>query len=191
MDKKGVEVSINFIVMFILAMIVFASGLAIMRQIVGDADEAKKRIEEQQREEMERYLCDGSDKVKLIYASMDMKKGENEFAGLCVRNDFDIDKKFYIKAWCDAAYSNTKELICSRDYANCGAVCDTWIVYDQTPYTIYPNEIKKIQDISIIVPQSDVAKGRYIFNILVCEDPSCSPPETQYSTTQKLNINVG
>jgi hypothetical protein len=190
MHKKGVEVSINFIVMFILAMVVFASGLAVMRNIFGDAESAKEKIEQQQKEEMERYLCDGSEKVKLIYASLDMKKGEGTFAGLCIRNDFDSDKSFYIKAYCDAAYNGPNSEICNHDTGTCTNVCDNWLSIDDATYTIYPNEIKKIQDLSVMIPQSDVAKGTYVFNIKICEDNSIACIQ-QYGTTKKLHINIG
>lgn len=184
MNKKGIQLSINFIVMFILGMAMFGAGLTIMRQIFSDTDEIKERLSEQQRKQLERYLGESSEPIVTIIKTIELRPKEHDIMGIGVRNDFPDEKKFYLEAKCDAAFYHDNTQICDFDVDGCG-VCQKYIYVDGGGLKIPPNE-KKIFDVFITLDNA-ITKGIYNFNVRVCLDALCSE---QYGVTKKLNVIV-
>jgi len=60
MNKKGIELSINFIVMLVLAIAVFSGGLMFITKFFSKADEIRLRIDAQTEQQIGNLLDDGS-----------------------------------------------------------------------------------------------------------------------------------
>lgn len=193
MNKRAIELSVNFIVIFILAMVMFGVGLYIMRQVFGEAVDMKEKIDESTRQQIENMLSQGTAKVIIPFQSIKVKAGKNDIVGIGIRNDLASAKNFYISTQCDAAYTSTDERICDAD---CGPLCDSWIgdTFDG-PYLIEKND-RKIGQIMITVPKTVEKPGTYVFNAKVCHYPTTGAPpssclqEDQYDTTKKFYIEV-
>jgi len=186
------ELSINFIVMFILAVAMFATGVVIMRSLFSKTDDIRDALSDQQRSQLERLLVQSPDKVKAIYTAMDIEAGERDVLGIGIRNDFDNGRTFYVMSECDAVYKANKEPICDPDagHGSCAAY-NSWMFIDQGTtgaYNIESNDIFVV-DIFAQVPKG-TERGTYIFNIRVCTVHQCNAGGTQYDTTKKLSIKV-
>jgi len=59
-DKRGIELSINFIVMLILAIAVFAGGLVFASKFFGHAEKVKGSLDAQTEKQIEKLLDSGS-----------------------------------------------------------------------------------------------------------------------------------
>jgi hypothetical protein len=193
-NKKAIQLSINFIILFILATSMFATGLIIVRQVFQHADDIKKELSEQQRDQLERMLIEGTEKVKTAYTKKELYPGEHEVFGLGVRNDFDDKKNFFLERECDAFIVNN-EIICEDGTANDCNEYDKYLFYEDKTYLIEPNE-RNINEFFIMLPK-DAQKGTYVYNVRVCyrelgNEVGCIQPSysNQYGTTKKFNVIV-
>jgi len=192
------ELSINFIVIFILAMSMFAAGLSISRKIFFEADEMKQKLTEQQKSQLESILRQGGDKVKATYVKKTIEPGGNDVFGIGVRNDYGTERNFFVETNLDAAFEFDDSEICDEDTMNqCDLdpnnnKYDEWFYLDTAntagPVDIQSNDLY-VQDIFVIIPKRAV-KGTYIFNVAVCVDDWCSSTGTGYGTIKKLNVIV-
>jgi len=185
MNKRAIELTINFIVLFILSMAMFATGIMIMRNLFHKVDVIKDKLTEQQRVQLERILSNSPDKIVALFSSKEIKSGEHDVFGIGVRNDLDHDANFYIDIECDAAFDRKKATICDDDTANNCNIYDIWMKATPGPYLIKHND-KLILDIFAMVPKN-APKGTFIFNVRIREG---STTGTQYGTTKKLNVIV-
>mgnify|MGYP003966465015 CR=1 FL=1 len=197
-NKKGIELSINFTIILILAIFMFGSGIIIIQKIFFQAEEMKKALSNQQRENLERIMREGTDKIQTAYIKKELHAGEHEVFGIGIRNDFENERKFYIEQNCDAFIINN-EIQCDDDTIDDCNDYDNLLINDDEHINIKPND-NVVNDIFINIPKN-AAKGTYVFNVRVCyRDLSYTllPGETgcktdgtnQYSTTKKFNIIV-
>lgn len=194
-NKKAIELSINFTILLILAIFMFTVGIIITNQIFSDANEMKDTLSEQQREQLERILMEGTEKIKTVYIKKELNPGEHDVFGFGIRNDFDTKKRFYIEQNCDA-YIVNNEIMCDDDTADNCDNYDKYLILEDGGFIIEPNE-RNINDIFITLPKN-TEKGTYVYNIRVCyrelgeTDTGCIQPshENQYDTTKKFNIVV-
>jgi len=186
------ELPINFIVIFVLAMAMFAAGLTITRKIFNTAEDMKQTLTDKQRDQLESILRQGGEKVKATYVTKNIEAGANDVFGIGVRNDFGTSRDFYFETNLDAAFEKDNTEICNDDTANlCTVEFDSWF-YLEDDYTAGPISIESndmyVQDIFVLVPKTAV-KGTYIFNVAVCVDAICSD-SNGYGTIKKLNVIV-
>ena len=60
MNKRAIELSINFIVLFILAIAMFSVGLVLVRNIFFEADEMKRTLDDRTRQKINTLLLGGN-----------------------------------------------------------------------------------------------------------------------------------
>lgn len=86
-SKKGMELQINFIVMLIIALVVFGMGISIAMKIFGSANELKDDLDNQAEQQVLSYLNSG----KLISVGMnrkEIKTGDSETFALALMNKY-------------------------------------------------------------------------------------------------------
>ncbi len=190
MKRRAVELSINFIVMFVLAMAMFGAGIMIVRQIFGHVDIIEKELTEQQREQLEAILAQGPEKVKLLYATKRISARDNDVFGLGIRNDLSGNGDFYVLVYCDAAFERDRDVICDRDSAKTCAAYE-WAYVEEGPHRIAKDD-RKIVEIFVRLPKEAVQGATYVYNVKVCQSSQCSPSssQNQYDTTKQFNVVV-
>jgi hypothetical protein len=197
MNKRAVELSINFIVMFILAMAMFAAGITIARRIFDEADVMKKKLSEQQKEQLEKILAQG-DRIQTMFVTKKLVPGDNDNFGLGIRNDLGSEADFYVETSCDQVVALGGTRICEDGtFQECQRDMDEYIYiaehthpaddFKAGPFTIKNNDVE-VFDVYVLVP-SDALKGTYVFNVKVCEGDWCTAGN-QYGVTKKLNVIV-
>ena len=200
MSKKGaIELSINFVVVLILAIATFAGGLYITKEFFTQASAMKKNIDDRTDTQIESLLDDGR-QVALPVNKKTAIRDENTIFGLGILNtlrDPAIGTKFKVVVVANAAFDkqNNDMITPAAGSTGCKLVeytgntanmplilagnkklqqMQSWLVYNQGPYTIKPNEKEKVP--IGIIPKG-ACSGTYIYDMYVCKDDGASTPD--------------
>ena len=211
MNKKAAfQLSVNFLVIMIISIVVFASSIYLINKFFTQAETIKLTYDERTEKEIERLLDDGS-RIAIPFDKKTISNGEFETFGIGIlnvlntgaSNNFDITISF------NEAFDNKNNRICRMaDQETCGYP-QTWL---QTSSGIQGPSGISIQGISIqkTIPNNqqekfllgvevkDAPKGTYIFDLMVCmgdtsatnynDCPSAFPDI--YDTLHKLYVIV-
>jgi hypothetical protein len=166
-NKKGFELSINFIVILVIAIVIFAGGIFLTNKFFKLAGSHKKQIDHDTQTAIENLLNSGS-KVAVPVYRKEITRGGGDVFGIGIRNTEDVDK-FHVIASFDEAYGlNNERLSASRTYIN-----DNWIIDDLGTIEIDNNmhdiELFIVEVQGNMAPHTSTKKGTYIFNICVCK----------------------
>lgn len=169
--KKGFELSINFIVMLILAIVVFGFGLYFTGRLFTEAGEIKAKLDRDAEANIERML-DRGEVVAFSITSKAIKHTEVAIFGLGILNVLEGDTltgktEFEVTLECTAAVDKRE--------INIAGGCDGKWTFDNKPstpkifdiaeFTLEKNE-KKIIPIPIQVPKGK-PDGIYGFTVTV------------------------
>jgi len=172
MNKRGIELGINFIVTLILAIVVLSFGIYFVRMIYERSAEMKLTLDQQTEMELER-LMDSGEKVSLYPARRTVDNGEMATFGLGVLN-IDNILQFKVK-------------ISPSSYNGISGGTD-WIQTSERSndftLNIANNEKKKI--LIGVVPAGDSGKT-YVFNVDVLYGSGFSE---KYDFTHKIYVEV-
>ena len=181
MKKKGVEISIRFLVTIIIALIVFIFALTFAFRFFGQAEDYQRKVEQSTRTEIERIMINQGHKVAAYPTQIELYSGDSETIGLGIFSiNYDSEKTFNLAVDC-VKFINTseREEDMSNTYGNtCGAID---ILYTPASVKIEPNE----DHIYAIYIKNDGAwRGTYILNAVVTVD---NEPGV-YGNVQKIYI---
>ena len=156
MNKKAIELSINFLVIIIISIVMLSSGILIIKKYFGTATEIKEQLDEQTLNRIEDLVSDGGT-VVVPFKRKVVEAGEAELFGLGILN-LDTTNDEY-KVFINLSKFITRDQIEEDDPGATG-----WLLYE-SQHTIAYKETKKIP-IRVHVPVG-VEPGSYIFNIYV------------------------
>ncbi len=184
--KASIQLSVNFLVMLILAIIVFSLGVTIFfKELFPQANKLQKDLDASTKEKIMNSLVAGAEKVVIPFNSESLDKGERHVFGIGIRNDISNNVRFLISVTCKAAYRTDKSAICSS-VSGCSSVCGSWVT-SKRDIKILKGE-RKLEKLFFIVPKTAIS-GNYIFNVDV---KYCTATEgcKSYDTIKKIYINV-
>lgn len=195
MNKKGIELSINFIVILIISIIIFTGSIYMTKKFFSKAEEIRKDLDSGTEDQIYSLLSDGS-KVAIPVSRKDIKRGKSDVFGLGIYNVLKDEATFEVMIVFSKAYDRDETVILNSnqgDYIN-----EKWIFSDARQYTLQNNE-KVAVPILVKVDgkiTEDVAtkKGTYIFNVCVCKDScggSCNSMTPMYGDSMhKIRVTV-
>lgn len=165
-NKKGMELSINFIVMLILAIAVFAGGLVFASKFFGHAQKVRGSLDAQTEKQIEKLLDSGSP-VVLPISTKDINKNKFGTFGVGVLADYNGEYVLSVEYSGDAF---------KKDKTRITADAGSWLQVPMTNQELEKNE-KGTFMIGVTVPK-DAERGTYLFNVAVdyMGDPSATPP---------------
>ena len=179
MNKRAVELSINFLVVVIISIVVLGLGLNLLYKLYGGAVEIRDVSLEDIDKQIGNLICEGTESACIGKDSQTVKRGELGIFGLKILNlvgnnmDFEITAKkgkFIKKDGSEGTFSS--DIIC---LPTCG-----------TPRTETILNHKE-KDIAIgIKPGKNAPSGTYIFNVNVCSDNSAAGPSSPKCSGQHL-----
>ena len=190
MNKSGIQLSINFVVILIIAVFVFVLGLNFAYKIFFLAEEMKTNLDAETRAHIEAMLDTGAI-VGIPVNRAKVEVGDSNVFGLGVNNDgsiiecniysfdtFVVDMVFTI-----AIDKNGAEI------GNPPVVIDNWYLTGFREYTIFPGDGKKVP-LPVAVKRSyddgrQTQRGTYSFTVKVHD---CN--QEQYGSTQKVYVEV-
>lgn len=95
MAKKGMELSINFLVLLIVALVVFGLSLSLMYKIYAGANSLSSQTQDKLDNQITSLVC-STEQVCVETSSKVINRGEWKVLGVQVTNRFKEEKKFKI-----------------------------------------------------------------------------------------------
>ncbi len=173
-NKKGIELSINFIVILILSIVIFGFGIAFLRDMMTEVDKLKDITDKDFQANIENLLCDSSERICIGINRREIKRNKVGFFTLGIRNTYPETRDFSITIEQDEDFGD----------AELGV-----LVSGQGKITLNPNEHEQV-GIAVGVP-SGAEKTTYVLNVYVCIDEDCEKDsENRYGTTKKIYVVV-
>jgi len=172
--KKGFELSVTFLVILIIAIVIFTSGIYLIKQFFSVTLKIEERVTAQTQKEIERRLIEAGEKVAVPFNRKQVKIGDSRTFGLGILNTLGQSNLFGVEMSFNKAFTlkEQQEIFPELAYMN-----QDWI------YSELPNQQLKRNE-HIIIPLtvrvgSKTAEGVitkkdvvYIFNACVYKDIS-------------------
>lgn len=165
-SRRGIELSINFIVMLVLAIAVFAGGLVFASKFFGHAERVRGSLDAQTERQLEKLLDSGSPVVMPLSSKEVFRKNFETF-GLGVLAKYPGTYTMHVDF--ESAFrkgSNERILGLSEQFM------ESWL---RIPEDSYSRQLEKDEKgkflIGVEVPK-EAEKGTYIFDVRVSFDPA-------------------
>ena len=173
--KKGIELSFNFIVMLLIAIVIFGFGVRFIYTLSSQAIDLKDMTSQELDDRVADLLCSNSQKICISTDKKIIQKGKFDVFGVKVLNVGD---------------EQTLELHITRPNPSAYTKQNTPIVNDVLEWSpdyrlmaFKQNEEHKF-GIGIVVPPTALS-GTYIFDVKVLKTNG-----DQYTSTQKMYVEV-
>lgn len=192
--KKAMELSVNFIVILIIALLIFSGGIFFTNKFMDATINMKDRIDENTEKEIQRLIVQG-EKTAIPFSKIELKRGQRHIFGLGIMNIFREYKQFYVEMSFNNAYNPDNSQMNDFDV---GYINQNWIFTDQGLIELDPNEdtivpidVRAYTDMAY---EEHTRDGLYVFDVCVCDGPcnGCPPiPASKlYGSIKKLYIEI-
>lgn len=175
MNKKGIELSVNFLVIFILSIVMLSMGVMLIKNWYDSSIDIHQRISEQEQSQIESILARG-EKVAIPIKSKSIRRGEFELLGLGVLNIKNSEQTFSAGVIDVKAYDpNNQEIENPQSYMK--------VNIENPSFTLKPNEIEK--NTIFAKAEKNAQLGKYIYTVEVNDSNSI-----RYGSPVRFIINV-
>lgn len=197
-NKRGIELTINFIVILVLSLVVFGFGLKMLYDIMGQSQQLTDLSFEDLDRQLGEFACQPGEKVCIYPREKTLRQKEYGVLGVNVINNGNNPMSFKVVVYPDNTVSENNYDLGSNNYVKklgftenagiqvpllldhngCNQDCQSTntklhLLYLNNQYTLQPRESKKIA-IGIEVPGGAVP-GTYVFDVFVAYDPNAQP----------------
>ncbi len=186
MNKKGFELSINFIVMLILATVVFGFGLYFVRMLFTEAGEIKAQLDRDSEARIN-LMLDRGEMVAFPISTKTIKQNEVAVFGLGVLNVKDDAVNFKVTVECSLALDKADNPI-----DECGGKWSfdkeplTPDIFDVAVFSLMKNE-KQVIPIAIQPPKGKPV-GTYAFTVKVID--TAVSGEIYSGSPKQIYVNI-
>jgi len=179
-NKRSIELSLNFIVIFIISVIIFGFGIKFISNLSSEATELQEITISELDQRIGNLVCEGADRVCIGIDRKIIKRKEFEIFGLKILNVLD-SQNFDISILPVEEYGEV--VVIKKDGAK--VLSDIGLIVQPSFRRVYIrlNEEAKI-GIGVEVPANAVS-GTYIFNVEIQ-----TADGEQYSTIHKFYVEV-
>lgn len=159
-NKKGFELSINFVVMLIITLIVFGGCMAIAYKLLNSVNNIKTKMDKQTEDRLESMITSSNEEVIIAFNKKEVHAGEAAVFGLGITNinigatkNFSVNITRSIKVFADGH---------TEEFDDLG-----WIYIKQSDIGEIRNNNHQIVSL-VIVPPDNAAPGvTYVFDVKV------------------------
>ena len=155
-NKKGIELSVNFLVMIIISLAVLAMALTFTKNIYTKTQEIRLEVDRQTEERIESLLDDGS-RIVIPYTRKEVKRGDLGIFAVGVLNVLGSASTFNVELEFSSAFNKDKEAILPIEL--------TLIAPDPNQKEINNNDNHKFS-FGVNVPKT-AKSGTYIIDVTV------------------------
>jgi hypothetical protein len=96
-DKKAIELSVNFLVTFILAIVVFGAGMFILRGMIDGAGNSLELTQSDLDEKISQLSCSSKDAMCVSNNDAKVQRGKSIIFGVTINNYLSQETEFSIK----------------------------------------------------------------------------------------------
>jgi hypothetical protein len=163
-NKKAMELSINFIVMLIIALVVFGMGLILFKKVFVGAGEIKEDLDQQTIKELTAKMMATSDQVVVYPASLTVRRGKSGVVGIGILNTDSSQGSFKTTvAYQNICYDTSGQ---TRSASECqGAISSAYTSPNFKEQIIAANK-REIVQLPIRV-SSSASSGKYVVEVTV------------------------
>lgn len=186
LNKKGIELQVNFVVILILTMIIFGSSLAIAYKVMNQTKKLKGEVDATTQARLESLMMNGNEEVIIPFNKRDdLKKGETATFGIGIVNMLNTQREFKINVSNSIALNSEGVDVPAGD----------WIYsFNNSRNSIgeIKNNDNKIVSLIFIPPSTAQPGVTYIFNVQVYSfDPSTGDtPYPNANSVKKIRITM-
>ncbi|MFP4424754.1 MAG: hypothetical protein ACLFP2_06030 [Candidatus Woesearchaeota archaeon] len=166
MNRKGIELPANFLVIIIISFVVFGAGLAMIKGFFSQAEQIRKDLDQDTVNRIEQLMNDGS-RVSIPVNTKKISRGDLDVFGLGVNNVlpgsnnmFNVSIEFK-----KAVYENGSQI----NKADNSYINTNWIYNETETYEIDTNEYEiiglQVKANPKISPSESTYPGTYIFDV--------------------------
>lgn len=193
MHKKGdLSLSINAIVILILAITMLGLGLAFMRGTFGKVTSQFSEVSSEVQKDMIKRLESSGENLALSVFEIEVRQGESKEVYLAIRNDLDTETTFTIDKGGGDLRQSSKTCNATEATTHCcitmikGSVCEDITVSTFPKVTLAPGQTQVMKVKVSVFPRA--ARDTYLMPIRV-EAPATatSPP---FDKTVRLQVVV-
>ncbi len=188
MNKKGLSIAINQVVIIIISLVILGLGITIAFKVVNTADSQLPAISQQTQTQLERVLSSG----KIVEIPSSTKSGgakDLTIFNLGIKNDPFVtqnNNSFQVIISFNKAIKRTGAEICTTQACKHGALIDALIIPEfnllgfnsiEQTFNIRENEIKAIS-FGVQPKQNEFysGTGQYFYNVCVCKGDGVDYP---------------
>ncbi len=162
-NKKGMELSINFIVMLIFAIVIFSFGIIFARSFFSQAQDRAGEITSQTKDTIRNLILQQNSQVAIYPDTMTIQRGESVVVGVGIVNTGDAAS---FKVIVDKN-ANCKLVDKTGTVQNCGNEnTGVYPFYDTSTVSVAKNDEIYIP-IKFMVKKDNSPSGKYIFTVKV------------------------
>jgi hypothetical protein len=177
MKKGAIGLSINMLVIVILSIIILISGIAVVYNIFGNAEETQTKVNQQVQEDTERVLNEGK-KVSLPFHTQTISRGDEHSFALGILNT-GLRQDFAVQVGLSKIISaNIMDLSDQDRYT----ISQKLLLYNNEPISLEHDGYQR-ENILVSIP-SNAPGGQYIFKAVVVSK------NTTYGTPQIIYVTV-
>ena len=166
MNRKAIELSINFLVIVIISLVILSSGILLVRKYFSTAQEIQLQLDDQTEANIEELLDEG-ERVALPLKRKTIPAGEADIFGLGVLNiNPGATTAFSVNIEFNELVKKNKDVL---EPGQLGYDPQGWLLFEQDGFTLDFKDSKKIP-IRVAVP-GGVLSGTYIYNVVVLVGP--------------------
>lgn len=182
--KGAIDLSMNVLVTIIISLVILGSGITLLYNFIGGAEDIKRELDERTAQELERLLVDQGERVAVPLHAATVLRGENHVFGIGILNIKDETTNFQINVELSDAFTKQDEII---DVITIDLT--RWIFYDDSIFSLEANEHRK-EAILVTVPK-DAESGRYVFVATVVNPPcAVDDADCRYGNPQTFFVTV-
>jgi len=175
-SKKGLELSINFMVILIMSIVIFVGGIYFTNKFFNVANKQKQDIDQETEAQIRNLLSDGA-KVAVPFNKASLNKNEGHVFGVGIHNIHQGRAVFLINVTYDdkSAFDPRGNPIgANSTYMN------QWLLFSNGNVSVDPNSDKNVAIYAKVKGKinesSGPLKGEYAFNVCVYEKPATGTP---------------
>jgi len=184
MRKKGIEIGINFLVVIIISLVVFITGLVFAFNFFGKAQTYQNQVDQNTRREIENTIINQGNRVAAYPTQIELFAGKDETIGLGVFSiGFTASTDFTLDVSCDKFIKTDQS---EGDYLATSACPKIQILYAPKTVAINPNGDNVY---AIYIKNTGAQQGTYIINGRVTYKDS-NNIDQQYGDVQKIYLRA-
>ena len=185
MKKQAVELSINFFVIIMISLVVFAIGLVFLRKIIFNTEPLIFNINQEIDKKLRNMLM-GNQRVAVYPSMIELHRGKKQIIGVGILNTDALKTQFILNVRCKSfVHLDGVEVACPANALN--------IVYDSSNFEVKNN--KKVTMGVAVQVERGAEKGTYLLEVTACSSnviTSCSGSSdpNMYYNPQILSVVV-
>jgi hypothetical protein len=177
-NKKGLQLSINFIVWLIIALVVFGMGVTLFGKFFIEAENIKENLDIQTQKELQARMMSSPEPVVVYPTQLTIRRGKSDVFGVGILN-LKANNNFEVRTYFGTDPAHTDGPLCYKKDGSrmVPPDCVDGIirVLSKTDFikrTIEQNE-REIIDVPVRV-ENGVSAGKYGVKVVVVNNPGAS-----------------